>query len=201
MSHPITLSLRWLAAGASVAALLVLGVALVVNDPGLAELRSQLDQTQLQQREPPPLTVPASQPANSVALAETPPGVLPSFAGLALTDSLAFLEQLGLNFLIIEADDQTTAAGVVLQQAPSPGATVSEGDVISLTVSAGSASDGASPTDCLKLESSAARTPAEQRWFEDNCGLPDRTHCEEIRGTSYRSASERDFFLSNCITS
>ncbi len=29
--------------------------------------------------------------------------------------------------------------------------------------------------------------------------LPDRTDCEEIRGTQYRSASERQFFLENCI--
>ena len=31
--------------------------------------------------------------------------------------------------------------------------------------------------------------------------LPDRTDCEEIRGTEYRSASERQFFLQNCILS
>ncbi len=28
--------------------------------------------------------------------------------------------------------------------------------------------------------------------------LPDRTSCEEIRGTQYRSVSEREFFLANC---
>ena len=28
--------------------------------------------------------------------------------------------------------------------------------------------------------------------------LPDRTSCDEIRGTSYRSPSERDFFLESC---
>ena len=29
--------------------------------------------------------------------------------------------------------------------------------------------------------------------------LPDRTDCEEIRGTEYRSLTERDFFRANCI--
>lgn len=28
--------------------------------------------------------------------------------------------------------------------------------------------------------------------------LPDRTDCEEIRGTDYHSAEEREFFLANC---
>ena len=28
---------------------------------------------------------------------------------------------------------------------------------------------------------------------------PDRTDCEEIRGTDYHSAAERDFFLRNCV--
>ena len=30
--------------------------------------------------------------------------------------------------------------------------------------------------------------------------LPDRTSCDEIRGTDYRSEAERDFFRRNCIT-
>jgi hypothetical protein len=30
--------------------------------------------------------------------------------------------------------------------------------------------------------------------------LPDRTSCDEIRGTEYRSEAERDFFRRNCIT-
>ncbi len=29
--------------------------------------------------------------------------------------------------------------------------------------------------------------------------LPDRTDCDAIRGTQYRSATEREFFLVNCI--
>jgi hypothetical protein len=29
---------------------------------------------------------------------------------------------------------------------------------------------------------------------------PDRTTCEEIRGTDYRSEAEREFFRANCIT-
>ena len=29
--------------------------------------------------------------------------------------------------------------------------------------------------------------------------LPDRTSCDEIRGTEYRSLTEREFFLANCI--
>ena len=30
--------------------------------------------------------------------------------------------------------------------------------------------------------------------------LPDRTNCDEIRGTQYRSVTEREFFLENCTT-
>jgi hypothetical protein len=30
-------------------------------------------------------------------------------------------------------------------------------------------------------------------------GLPDRVSCDEIRGTDYRSAAERQFFLTNCV--
>jgi hypothetical protein len=30
--------------------------------------------------------------------------------------------------------------------------------------------------------------------------LPDRTSCEEIRGTQYRSVTEREFFLANCTS-
>jgi hypothetical protein len=30
--------------------------------------------------------------------------------------------------------------------------------------------------------------------------LPDRTSCEEIRGTNYRSQAEREFFLTHCLT-
>jgi hypothetical protein len=29
--------------------------------------------------------------------------------------------------------------------------------------------------------------------------LPDRSDCEEIRGTDYRSPTEREFFLANCL--
>jgi hypothetical protein len=29
--------------------------------------------------------------------------------------------------------------------------------------------------------------------------LPDRTDCDEIRGTDYRSGAEREYFLSNCL--
>jgi peptidoglycan/LPS O-acetylase OafA/YrhL len=40
----------------------------------------------------------------------------------------------------------------------------------------------------LQLEDSADQLP-----------LPDRSDCEEMRGTAYRSFSEREFFLANCI--
>jgi hypothetical protein len=30
--------------------------------------------------------------------------------------------------------------------------------------------------------------------------LPDRTSCDEIRGTEYRSDAEREFFQANCVT-
>jgi hypothetical protein len=34
----------------------------------------------------------------------------------------------------------------------------------------------------------------------ESAALPDRGSCIEIRGTEYRSGSEREFYLANCIT-
>ncbi len=45
----------------------------------------------------------------------------------------------------------------------------------------------------------ATSTPAPQTTVTPTA-LPDRTTCDEIRGTEYRSEAERDFFRRNCIT-
>jgi hypothetical protein len=44
----------------------------------------------------------------------------------------------------------------------------------------------------------ATPTPVPQPTEVEPSPLPDRTDCEEIRGTAYRSEQERQFFLANC---
>jgi predicted secreted Zn-dependent protease len=50
----------------------------------------------------------------------------------------------------------------------------------------------AAPTDLPALPTPAGATSPQL--------LPDRTTCDEIRGTPYRSKSERDFYVKNCIS-
>jgi hypothetical protein len=73
---------------------------------------------------------------------------------------------------------------------------------------------------CDEIRGTAYRSTTERTWYLANCGgqpstpvqvpgsaqlqagappLPgDRTSCNEIRGTAYRSASERNWYLANC---
>jgi transcriptional regulator with XRE-family HTH domain len=90
------------------------------------------------------------------------------------------------------------------------------GDLVD-DITGGSDSSGPTPIittptpvpSCDELASRAALTPEEQRFFDQACAtptpepptaVPDRTDCEEIRGTDYRSEAERQFFLGNCLT-
>lgn len=54
-------------------------------------------------------------------------------------------------------------------------------------VAATATADLESPTEAPTASAAATNTP-----------LPDRTECDEIRGTQYRSVTEREFFLENC---
>ena len=57
------------------------------------------------------------------------------------------------------------------------------------TIAATATPDPDSPTVTPTVRPQATPTP-----------LPDRTSCEEIRGTQYRSVTEREFFLANCTS-
>jgi hypothetical protein len=63
----------------------------------------------------------------------------------------------------------------------------------------------AQPTATLETAPAATpRVPSDSLVTPQGAGtsqdLPDRTSCDEIRGTPYRSAAERDFFLANCVS-
>jgi lipoprotein-anchoring transpeptidase ErfK/SrfK len=51
-----------------------------------------------------------------------------------------------------------------------------------------------SPTSVTSAAEVETPTPA-----ATSTPVPDRTSCNEIRGTEYRSSSERDFYLANCL--
>jgi hypothetical protein len=61
----------------------------------------------------------------------------------------------------------------------------SAGTTIAATATPAGTAGGATVTPSVQPQATA--TP-----------LPDRTSCDEIRGTQYRSVSEREFFLANC---
>jgi hypothetical protein len=63
----------------------------------------------------------------------------------------------------------------------------SAGTTISATATPASTTGSATATPSVQPRASA--TP-----------LPDRTSCDEIRGTQYRSVTEREFFLANCTS-
>ena len=134
-----------------------------------------------------------------------------SFAGVSLDDSLAFLKERNLSYLVIEAADPNVPAGTVINQSPAPGARTADGMIVTLTVSAGPTAGNTIRTDCAVLSSAQVRTTAEQAWFQSNCNgstpnapstqpttLPNRTTCAEIAGTPYRSDVEMNFFRNNC---
>jgi hypothetical protein len=54
------------------------------------------------------------------------------------------------------------------------------------------------PTQPIVVETTPTPAPAVQ---PTATALPDRDDCDEIRGTQYRSVTEREFFLANCTTS
>ena len=54
---------------------------------------------------------------------------------------------------------------------------------------------GGSPDDSPLVQPASTQSPR----APTPAALPDRMSCDEIRGTDYRSAAERDFFLANCV--
>jgi hypothetical protein len=200
VSRPVMVNYKWLGAGMVIVAIAVALIYFSGRQRGLDDLtqpEAPLTQNEPRGQDPAPVVT-------TRQIEATAPGILPNLAGVALTSAIEFLEQRQLSYLVIEAADQNTPAGVVMSQTPQAGAGAQAGSRVTLTVSTGTSQAGPMRTDCNALQASTRRTAAEQTWFESNCQTPatpgDRRSCQEIQGTPYRSLTERDFYRANCIS-
>ena len=202
---PSNLNLGWLIAGIILAAIIVGGILYTRGESGLDKLRGQPGQ---QQEQPDTGAL-----APIEVLRTTPQGTMASFAGVSLEDSLTFLKERNISYLVIEATDANIPAGTVISQSPAPGARTADGMIVTLNVSSGPTASTTIRTDCAVLNSAQSRTTAEQAWFQTNCNggspsapatqptaLPNRTSCAEIAGTQYRSEVEMNFYRNNCTS-
>jgi hypothetical protein len=194
-----------LVAGVILAAILIGGILYTRGETGLDALRQQGSG-----QEPGP----ADNPVTPLeVLRSTPDGTMASFAGVSLEDSLTFLEERNISYLVIEATDANVPAGTVITQSPAAGSKTSDGMIVTLNVSTGTTASTTIRTDCTVLANARTRTTAEQSWFQSNCNgstpsspstqptaLPNRTSCAEIAGTQYRSEVEMNFFRNNCVS-
>jgi transcriptional regulator with XRE-family HTH domain len=64
-------------------------------------------------------------------------GETPDFTGVPRDDAIALLRDLGYRPVVVETPDASVASGRVIRQAPSPGATLDPGEVVTLFVSSG----------------------------------------------------------------
>ena len=92
----------------------------------------------------------------------------------------------------------STLAGVVLTLALGAGALA-----LDRTVLHWYAETSTEPTTPDVLTEAAAPTPTRSPPTEPPAPtkLPDRNDCDAVRGTDYRSPTEREWFLANCLTS
>jgi hypothetical protein len=111
--------------------------------------------------------------------------------GLLLWGSFAFSAVSGMTGLFDgEGPDNSNAAGTVIP-----------------------ADATGTPIDCATFRQGRALTPEEEAAFDAQCGSPtpgpnatpadasvNREDCDAIRGTSYRSTEERQWFLDHCVT-
>jgi hypothetical protein len=74
--------------------------------------------------------------------------------------------------------------------------------IVKAVLDSGSSSSGAPtpPSQQQIAVSTATPGPGGAEATVAPTALPDRTSCEEIRGTNYRSQAEREFFLTHCLT-
>jgi hypothetical protein len=209
---PISLNLPWLVAGVLLVAIVGLGFYLSRTGGDLGQLQAQNEPAPAEtavagnpgiaptgQASQAPID--ATSPAGLLESAE--PGTLPDFLGIGVDEVTAYLDGQSIPYLRIDARSTATPPGFVIAQSPEPGTDTDGLERVTLTVSAGE-DLGPTRTDCAVLEASNHRTIAEQAYLESSCGMPpadtaDRTDCEQIRGTDYRSPQEREFFLANCI--
>ena len=213
VQHPIDVRLGWLPwAVAGVIALAAVAYFMLQGSGGIPT-DNTVDQTAQQQAQQglaagqgavAPTSVPSAS-ATAKALVTPADGSLPNFAGVELNSVLDYLRNANYSYLIIQTPNPTVASGLVISQSPAPGMKVDAGSKLTLTVSSGATAPSTARLDCATLQTATSRTNAEQSWFQSNCvsptALPDRTNCNDIRGTDYRSATERQFFLANCVTS
>ncbi len=204
--QPVDLNYGWLIGGVVLAVILIGGILYTRSEGNLSDLGPEAPTQGQEQGNSDPVT-PAS------VLASTPQGIMASFAGVSLDDSLAFLKERNLSYLVIEAADPNVPAGTVINQSPASGARTAEGMIVTLTVSAGTDAGNTIRTDCAVLAGAQVRTTAEQAWFQSNCNgstpnapaaqpttLPNRTTCAAIAGTPYRSDVEMNFYRNNCTS-
>ena len=207
LRQPMEINYGWLVIGVALAAVLIGGFLYTRGEEGLTDLGPQ-SPTQGQQQD-----LNSDHMTPSEVLASTPAGTMASFTGVSIDDSLAFLKDRDLSYLVIEAADPNVPAGTVINQSPASGARTADGMIVTLTVSAGPTAGNTIRTDCAVLASAQVRTTAEQAWFQSNCNgstpnapsvqpttLPNRTTCAEISGTQYRSDVEMNFFRNNCAS-
>lgn len=205
---PIDVNYGWLVAGFALMAILIGGFLYTRGEGSLSDLSPNA--TAQPQQEQNTTTDPVT-PAE--VLRTTPAGVMASFSGVSLDDSLAFLEERDLSYLVIEATDPNIPAGTVISQSPAAGSQMADGMIVTLNVSSGATASNTLRTDCAVLSSAQTRTTAEQSWFQSNCNgstpsapaaqptaLPNRTTCAAIAGTQYRSDVEMNFFRNNCTS-
>jgi beta-lactam-binding protein with PASTA domain len=60
---------------------------------------------------------------------------LPDLAGQTLEEAVAIIEETGATYLVVGTTEGDVPAGVVVEHNPGPGATVGEGDLVTITVS------------------------------------------------------------------
>ena len=74
--------------------------------------------------------------------------------------------------------------------------------VVKSVLDSGSGSSGPTGSQQQIVVSTATSQPAVANATVTPTNAPeaDRTNCEAIRGTAYRSENERQFFLANCLT-
>jgi len=202
---PVQINYGWLVAGLVLAAILIGGFLYTRGESGFEALRGQPGAGQQPEQTDNPVT-----PIE--VLRSTPDGTMASFGGVSLEDSLTFLKERNISYLVIEAADANVPAGTVISQAPAAGSRTSDGMIVTLNVSSGATASNTLRTDCAVLASAQTRTTAEQAWFQSNCNgstpsspaaqptvLPNRTTCAAIAGTPYRSDVEMNFFRNNCV--
>ena len=140
------INVNWLVAG--LVAIFLLGAGLLLTRTGSNEgppvtqtaqqsaLTSSASTSAGGQVQAPPVTS-AAAPAQGRAISVSNPGEYPNFVGADLSSAMAVLRDNDMNYLVIQAYNDTVAEGIVIKQTPSAGSKVDEQTGITLVVSRG----------------------------------------------------------------